>query len=143
MTYVAQDRPLASTTAPVASPRGELASRTLAMPADTNPRGDVFGGWIMSLMDVAGKMSATRFAHGRVATVAVSNIVFHRPVKVGDTVCCYTDLRKLGRTSITFDVEVWVLRQGHGDRVLVTDASFTFVALDDEGKPQQLVAAAS
>jgi acyl-CoA thioesterase YciA len=142
MAYIAQDKSSVSTAAPLAGPRGELASRTLAMPADTNPRGEVFGGWIMSLMDVAGKMSATRFAHGRVATVAVSNIVFHRPVKVGDTVCCYTDLRKLGRTSITFDVEVWVLRQGHGDRVRVTDASFTFVALDDEGKPQPLVVTA-
>ncbi len=140
MTYIAQERPDASGTLGLAGPRGELASRTLAMPADTNPRGDVFGGWIMSLMDVAGKMSATRYAHGRVATVAVSNIVFHRPVKVGDTVCCYTDLRKLGRTSITFDVEVWVLRQGHGDRVRVTDASFTFVALDEKGRPQPLAA---
>jgi acyl-CoA thioesterase YciA len=138
MTYIAQERSSAIATNASDGPRGELASRTLAMPADTNPRGDVFGGWIMSLMDVAGKMSATKFVHGRVATVAVSNIVFHRPVKVGDTVCCYTDLHKLGRTSITFGVEVWVLRQGHGDRVRVTDASFTFVALDEEGRPQPL-----
>jgi acyl-CoA thioesterase YciA len=115
----------------------------LAMPADTNPRGDVFGGWIMSLMDLAGKMSATRYAHGRVATVAVSNIVFHRPVDVGDTVCCYTALGKIGRTSISFDVEVWVLRQGHGERVMVTHANFTYVALDDAGRPQLLAAAAA
>jgi acyl-CoA thioesterase YciA len=149
MTYLDRTQPVAASNpaAPPAeaarAPRGELASRTLAMPADTNPRGDVFGGWIMSLMDLAGKMSATRYAHGRVATVAVSNIVFHRPVDVGDTVCCYTALRKIGRTSISFDVEVWVLRQGHGERVMVTDANFTYVALDDAGRPQPLGAAAA
>ena len=88
-------------------PKGELASRTLAMPADSNPKGDIFGGWIMSLMDSAGKMSATPHAGGRVVTVAVSNITFLHPVHVGDTVCCYTDLKRLGRTSITLDVEVW------------------------------------
>ena len=95
-------------------PRGELASRTLAMPADSNPRGDIFGGWIMALMDAAGKMSATPHAGGRVVTVAVSNIAFLAPVQVGDTVCCYTEVKRLGRTSITLDVEVWVLRQGQG-----------------------------
>ena len=79
MNHIAQDRP-------AVAPKGELASRTLAIPADSNPGGDVFGGWIMSLMDLAGKMSATRHAHGRVETVAVSNIVFHQPVKIGDTV---------------------------------------------------------
>ena len=101
-------------------PKGELASRTLAMPADSNPKGDIFGGWIMSLMDSAGKMSATPHAGGRVVTVAVSNITFLQPVHVGDTVCCYTDVKRLGRTSITLDVEVWVLRQGQGDRIKVT-----------------------
>jgi acyl-CoA thioesterase YciA len=118
------------------APRGELASRTLAMPADTNPLGDIFGGWIMSLMDSAGKMSATTHANGRVVTAAVSNIAFLAPIKVGDTVCCYTDLKRLGRSSITLDVEVWVLRQGQGDRVKVTDAEFTFVAVDDDGRPR-------
>jgi len=143
MTHLDQAHAVATMPGAAPSPRGELASRTLAMPADTNPRGDVFGGWIMSLMDLAGKMSATRYAHGRVATVAVSNIVFHRPVDVGDTVCCYTALKKIGRTSISFDVEVWVLRQGHGERVMVTHANFTYVALDDAGRPQLLAAAAS
>ena len=122
-------------------PRGELASRTLAMPADSNPRGDIFGGWIMALMDAAGKMSATPFAGGRVVTVAVSNIAFLAPVQVGDTVCCYTDVRRLGRTSITLDVEVWVLRQGQGERVKVTEADFTFVAIDEEGRPRPLAPA--
>jgi acyl-CoA thioesterase YciA len=116
-----------------ATPRGELASRSLAMPADTNPMGDMFGGWIMSLMDAAGAMTAMHHAKGRVVTVAVSNIAFLQPVKVGDIVCCYTDPIRFGRTSITLGVEVWVLRQGQGDRVLVTAAEFTFVAIDAEG----------
>src|SRR5438132_6942317 len=121
-------------------PKGELASRALAMPADSNPKGDIFGGWIMSLMDSAGKMSATPHAGGRVVTVAVSNITFLHPVHVGDTVCCYTDLKRLGRTSITLDVEVWVLRQGQGARIKVTDAEFTFVAVHQDGRPRELAA---
>src|SRR5712691_10080821 len=111
---------------------GRKAS-TLAMPTDTNPMGHVFGGWIMSLMDCAGKMTATQHAGGRVVTVAVSNIAFLQPVEVGDTVCCYTDVTSVGRTSITLGVEVWVLRQGQGDRIKVTDAEFTFVAVNDDG----------
>ena len=100
--------------APPPQPRGELAARTLAMPADTNPAGDIFGGWIMSLMDAAGAITATRRAEGRVVTAAVSNIAFLRPVKVGDVVCCYTDILRMGRSSLTLCVEVWVLRQGRG-----------------------------
>ena len=119
-------------------PKGELASRTLAMPADSNPKGNIFGGWIMSLMDSAGKMSATPHAGGRVVTVAVSNITFLQPVHVADTVCCYTDVKRIGRTSITLDVEVWVLRQGQGERVKVTDAEFTFVAVHEDGRPRGL-----
>src|SRR5882724_4681480 len=119
-------------------PKGELASRTLAMPADCNPGGAIFGGWIMALMDSAGKMSATPHAGGRVVTVAVSNITFLHPVHVGDTVCCYTDVKRLGRTSITLDVELWVLRQGQGARIKVTDAEFTFVAVHEDGSPRQL-----
>ena len=119
-------------------PPGELAARTLAMPADTNPNGDMFGGWIMSLMDAAGAITATNRAGGRVVTAAVSNIAFLQPVKVGDVVCCYTDIRKIGRSSITLDVEVWVLRQGRGPRFKVTAAEFTYVALDDSGRPRQV-----
>jgi acyl-CoA thioesterase YciA len=118
-----------------AQPRGELAARTLAMPADTNPAGDIFGGWIMALMDAAGSMTATRLTGGRTVTVAVSNIGFLQPVKVGDVVCCYTDVLRVGRTSMTLCVEVWVLRQGRGPRVKVTAAEFTFVALDETGRP--------
>ena len=119
-------------------PRGELAVRTLAMPADTNPSGDIFGGWIMALMDSAGAITATRRAAGRVVTAAVSNVAFLQPVKAGDVVCCYTDIRKIGRSSITLDVEVWVLRQGCGPRIMVTAAEFTFVALDESGRPRQV-----
>jgi acyl-CoA thioesterase YciA len=119
-------------------PRGELASRTLAMPADCNPRGDIFGGWIMALMDCAGKMSATPHAGGRVVTVSVSNITFLQPVHVGDTVCCYTEVARTGRTSITLDVEVWVLRQGQGERIRVTEAEFTFVSVGEDGRPREL-----
>ena len=119
-------------------PRGELAARTLAMPANTNPSGDIFGGWIMSLMDAAGAMTATRRAGGRVVTAAVTETAFLRPVKVGDVVCCYTEPVSTGRSSIALHVEVWVLRQGQGERVKVTAAEFTFVALDGRGKPRAL-----
>src|SRR5258707_6482439 len=121
-----------------ARPRGELAARTLAMPADTNPSGDIFGGWIMAQMDSAGAISATRLAHGRVVTAAVSHISFLQPVKVGDVVCCYTDVLRMGRTSLTLCVEVWVLRQGQGPRVKVTAAEFTFVALDEANRPRSV-----
>jgi len=126
----------AAMAAAMAAPRGELASRTLAMPADTNPSGDIFGGWIMSLMDSAASMTATRLAGGRVVTVAVSNITFLQPVKTGDTVCCYTDVIRTGNTSVTLHAEVWVLRQGQGERTKVTDAEFTFVAVNDNGRPR-------
>jgi acyl-CoA thioesterase YciA len=119
-------------------PRGELASRVLAMPTDTNPKGDIFGGWIMSLMDMAGKMSATAVANGRVVTVAVDRIVFRQPVQVGDVVCCYTEIMRTGQTSITLSIEVWAMRQGQGERLKVTDATFTFVAVDDQGRPRPL-----
>jgi acyl-CoA thioesterase YciA len=124
--------------APSGSPRGELAARTLAMPADTNPAGDIFGGWIMSLMDAAGGITATHCAQGRVVTVAVTDMAFLQPVKVGDVVCCYTDPVRIGRTSLTLHVEVWVLRQGRGERIKVTSAEFTFVALDESGRPRSI-----
>jgi acyl-CoA thioesterase YciA len=122
-------------------PRGELATRMLAMPAHTNPMGNIFGGWIMSLMDASGKITAARRANGRVMTVAVSNLTFLQPVHVGDTVCCYTDVVRTGQSSVTLAIEVWVLRQGRGDRVKVTDAEFTFVAVNDNGRPRTIEAA--
>ena len=124
---------------PAGEPRGEMAVRTLAMPADTNPAGDIFGGWLMSLMDVAGGIAAGAVAQGRVATVAVTDMAFLRPVKVGDVVCCYTELARKGRTSLTLRVEAWVLRQRLGDRIQVTSADFTYVALDGEGKPRPIL----
>jgi acyl-CoA thioesterase YciA len=120
------------------APRGELSARHLAMPADTNPAGDIFGGWIMASMDAAASMAATRLAGGRTVTVAVSNIVFMQPVRVGDAVCFYTDVKRIGRTSITLDVEVWVLRDGRGERVKVTQAEFIFVAVGEDGRPRQI-----
>ncbi|CAH2601501.1 acyl-CoA thioesterase [Rhodovastum atsumiense] len=119
-------------------PRGELSVRTLAMPADTNPAGDIFGGWIMSLMDVAGGISGARIADGRVVTVRVTDMTFHLPVKVGDVVCCYTDLLRVGTTSLTLRVEAWVLRQRRGERIRVTSAEFTYVALDENGRPRRV-----
>jgi acyl-CoA thioesterase YciA len=122
----------------VRQPTGELALRTVAMPADTNPAGDIFGGWIMSLMDLAAGISAGTRAEGRVATAAVSNLSFLQPVKVGDVVCVYTDIVRTGRSSITLGVEAWVLRRGQGQRVRVTAADFVLVAVDDAGRPRMV-----
>ncbi|WP_158925793.1 acyl-CoA thioesterase [Acidisphaera sp. S103] len=119
-------------------PRGELSLRTVAMPADTNPAGDIFGGWIMSLMDLAAGVAAGTRAKGRVATAAVSNLSFLQPVKVGDVVCVYTDITRTGRTSITVGVEAYVLRRNQGERVRVTAAEFVLVAVDDHGVPRTL-----
>ena len=112
--------------------------RTVAMPADTNPSGDIFGGWVMSLMDLAAGISAAAHARGRVVTASITQLSFLRPVKVGDVVCCYSDIARTGRTSITLSVEAWVLRRGQGDRLKVTEAEFTMVAVDAEGRPRPL-----
>ena len=115
-------------------PKGELAIRTLAMPADANPNGDIFGGWLISQMDIAGGITASARAHGRVATVAVTGFTFHKPVLIGDVVCCYADIQKIGKTSITIGVEAWVVRRYESkDRFKVTEGVFSFVALDDKG----------
>jgi acyl-CoA thioesterase YciA len=118
--------------------RGDLSLRAVAMPGDTNPSGDIFGGWIMSLMDLAAGVTAGTFAKGRVATAAVSNLSFIQPVKVGDVVCVYTDIARTGRTSVTLLVEAWVLRRDHGARMRVTSAEFVMVAMDDNGRPRPL-----
>jgi len=119
-------------------PKGELVLRTLAMPADTNPDGDIFGGWLLSQMDIAGGIAAKLATKGRVATVAVDAMVFHKPVSVGDVMCCYAFKERVGTTSITFTIQAWVLR-GQGDtdgedRQLVTEGRFTFVALGADRK---------
>jgi acyl-CoA thioesterase YciA len=118
------------------APRGELALRTIAMPADTNPAGDIFGGWIMSLMDLAAGMSAAARAQGRTATAAVSHLSFIAPVRVGDVVCVYAAIDRVGRSSMTLGVEAWVLRGGQGVRQRVTAAEFVMVAVDATGKPR-------
>jgi acyl-CoA thioesterase YciA len=118
------------------TPRGELALRIPAMPADTNAAGDIFGGWIMGLMDMAAGSTAHAVANGRVATVAVSDLVFVRPVKVGNLVSIYTEVAKIGRSSITIDVDVWA-RRGRPDlHERVTKARFVMVAVDAAGQPR-------
>ena len=115
------------------SPQGELRLRTMPMPADTNSNGDIFGGWIMSQMDIAGGMLSKELMQGRCATVAADAFKFIRPVSVGDIVCCYGHIKHVGRTSLTIGLEVWVRREDIPDHseVLVTAADFTYVAIDD------------
>ena len=115
-------------------PRGELATRTVAMPRDTNPSGDIFGGWLMSQMDIAGGVTAGNRAGGRIVTVAVEGMVFHKPVYVGNVVCCYAEIQKVGTTSITIRIEAWALRRDSTPRVKVTEGIFTYVALDEQGR---------
>lgn len=119
-------------------PRGELAIRTVAMPADTNPNGDIFGGWVLSQMDMAGGMIATRRAGGRVATVAIATMSFHRPVFVGDELSCYGEITKIGNTSITIKVESWARRGRGGDCLKVTEGMFTFVAIGEDRRPRKV-----
>jgi acyl-CoA thioesterase YciA len=121
------------------SPKGQLLLRTLAMPADTNANGDIFGGWIMSQLDLAGGILAKEISSGRIVTVSVSDIIFKKPVKVGDVVCCYGECTKIGRTSMSIDLELWVKPiRDHGveDRFMVCNATFNYVAIDGEGKPR-------
>ena len=119
-------------------PDGAPAIRIIAMPADTNPSGDIFGGWLMSMMDMAGANVAFERAGGRVATVAVKEIEFHSPVLVGDLVSCYAKVVRTGRTSLATKVEVWVRGRSGGDSIKVTEGEFTFVAIDDDRVPRPL-----
>ncbi|MDQ2696873.1 MAG: acyl-CoA thioesterase [Pseudomonadota bacterium] len=114
--------------------------RVLAMPADTNPGGHIFGGWIMAQMDVAGAIVAIEYARGRVATVAATSMEFHRPVYVGDLISCFARVDHIGTTSITVKVEVFAqrIRQGQGQCVKVTEAVMVYVALDGNGDPRPL-----
>ncbi|MFM2485805.1 acyl-CoA thioester hydrolase YciA [Celerinatantimonas yamalensis] len=125
-----------------ASPEGQMLLRTLAMPADANANGDIFGGWIMSQMDIAGSILAKEIALGRTCTVAVNGMTFLEPVQIGDVVCCYGSCSKVGNSSLTIQLEVWVkpvLRQSSPEeRFCVTQATFTYVAIDDEGKPRRI-----
>lgn len=117
-------------------PEGELTLRTLAMPADTNVSGDIFGGWVLSQMDIAAGIVAGEKAQGRVATIAVDGMKFIRPVKVGDVLCVYAHIARVGQTSMAVEIEAWVRRGRFGGREKVTEAVFTFVAIDGEGKPR-------
>ncbi|MGF7483484.1 acyl-CoA thioester hydrolase YciA [Providencia sp. SP181] len=122
-------------------PNGELVLRTLAMPADTNANGDIFGGWLMSQMDIGGAILAKEIALGRVVTVAVNGIKFQKPVAVGDVVCCYARCLKTGKSSITINIEVWVKKvatEPVGQRYRATDAVFTYVAVNDDNTPREL-----
>jgi acyl-CoA thioesterase YciA len=119
-------------------PKGELALRAIAMPADANPHGDIFGGWLLSQMDLAGSVLATRRARGRVATVAIATMTFQRPVFIGDAVTCYAHIAKTGKTSIAVDVESWASRGVSGELVKVTEGVFTYVAIGPDRKPRTL-----
>ena len=118
------------------TPRGILSVRTIAMPADTNSYGDIFGGWLVSHMDMGAQIEGQRRANSRVVTVAIDALRFIKPVYVGDTVCVYADLIKVGRTSMQYFMEVWTLSLHHDSRKKVAEGIFTFVAIDKEGKPQ-------
>ncbi|MGL6258861.1 acyl-CoA thioester hydrolase YciA [Vibrio sp. WXL210] len=125
------------------NPAGDLLLRTLAMPADTNANGDIFGGWIMSQLDLAGGILAKEISSGRIATVSVSSIEFKKPVKVGDVVCCYGECTRVGRTSMSIHLEVWVKpvkEDGVKDRYMVCKATFNYVAIDSNGRPRPIKA---
>ena len=117
-------------------PRGTLTVRTIAMPGDTNANGDIFGGWVMSQMDQAGGIAGVERAQGRVVTVAVDAMTFIQPVRIGDVLAVYTRVGRIGRTSIRIEIEAWATRFRTGRSDKVTEATFTFVAIDDGGRPR-------
>ena len=118
--------------------RGRLTTRLIAMPADTNPAGDIFGGWVLSQMDMAAGICAGQRAQSRVVTVSLDAMSFIRPVKVGDILGVYTEIEKVGRTSVSVHVEAWVRRDSIGKREKVTQALFKFVAIDENGNSKPL-----
>lgn len=115
-------------------PRGNLTIRTLTMPADTNAAGDIFGGWVMSQMDIAGALAAVEYVGGRVVTVAIEAMTFISPVKVGDVFCVYTWVERVGNTSITIGMEAYIRARRSPDRIKVTEGKFVYVALDENGE---------
>ncbi|HYA73385.1 MAG TPA: acyl-CoA thioesterase [Roseiarcus sp.] len=127
---------MSATDASLEQPHGELTVRLIAMPADTNANGDIFGGWVLSQMDQAGGIAAVERAQGRVVTIAVEAMTFIRPVKVGDVLCVYTSVDRVGRTSMKIHIEAWARRFRTHVREKVTDAYFTFVAIDENGRPR-------
>ena len=123
---------------PLPAPSGQLVGRVIAMPADTNPEGDIFGGWLLAQMDLAGASPAFDLAHGRCATVAVDAMVFHQPVQVGDEVSLYANVLRVGRTSVRVHVEAW--KRPRAEHVIsrVTEGVFTYVAIGPDRKPRPL-----
>ena len=117
-------------------PDRDPAIRVTAMPADSNAYGDIFGGWLMSLMDSAAGLIASRAARGRAVTVAMDGMQFHQPVSIGDEVSVYGKITRQGRTSLSIAVEAWRRHRTEDDAVKVTEATFTFVAIDDAGRPR-------
>ena len=117
-------------------PAGDLCIRTLAMPADTNANGDIFGGWLLSQMDLGGGVFASKITKSRTVTVAIEAMNFRKPVFVGDLVSVHANLVRIGKTSITVHIEAWVLRRKEMQSILVTDGNFTYVSIDDQGRPQ-------
>jgi acyl-CoA thioesterase YciA len=130
-----------ATSPPETCPTTEPALRAIAMPADTNPHGDIFGGWLLCQMDLAGSTFATRHANGRVVTVAITAMVFHRPVLIGDEVTCYCNVEKTGHTSITVKIESWARRRIAMDAIKVTEGVFTYVRVGADGRPQPIASA--
>lgn len=125
---------------PALKPSGELTLRTCAMPADANAAGDIFGGWVMAQMDLASGIRSSERARGRTVTAAVKEMAFELPVKIGDTLAIYTTITRVGRTSITLNVEAWAHRSRYKALEKVTAATFIMVALDDDGKPMEVPA---
>jgi acyl-CoA thioesterase YciA len=119
-------------------PCGDLTTRTLAMPADTNANGDIFGGWLLSQMDIGGGIFASKIARSRTVTVAIDAMNFRKPVYVGDLVSVHANLVRVGKTSVTVHLEAWVLRRKEMLSILVTDGNFTYVSIDDQGHPQPI-----
>jgi acyl-CoA thioesterase YciA len=117
-------------------PQGQLVIQIVAMPADTNANGDIFGGWLVSHLDMGAGIAARRRAGCRVVTVAIDTLTFIKPVSVGDTVCCYADLIKVGRTSMQFKMSAWIVSLESLTPKKVAEGTFTFVAIDQNGKPQ-------
>ena len=131
----------ASDTSPVNPPETQPTIRVIAMPTDTNPAGDIFGGWLMSQMDLAAGTIAARVSKGRASTVSVEEIQFHRPVLVGDEVSLYAEMLKIGRTSMRIRVRAWRRARHQEETQQVTEAIFTFVALDDHARPRPVLRA--
>ena len=132
------DTPIHAPLSTDTEPRGDLCIRTLAMPADTNANGDIFGGWLLGQMDLGGGVFASKIAKSRTVTVAIEAMNFRKAVYVGDLVSVYGHLVRVGRSSITVHLEAWVVRRKELQSILVTDGNFTYVSIDDDGRPQAI-----